>query len=662
MDIQRLLSQFEQTRSKWLKTKKTGRDQCYRLIDAISKSLKVEEKLDTLEKERIKLSKLLKEKLVTEDSDNYNIPNVLRAVIIFELFANDSKRITDVSEKIIFLNEFHRKILRIELDSKYLSVFLIVMDNQNNGLINSLVEKSIMSDDVFSFYHRFCDTIPFIHIRDYNWFIETLVTLKQKTYNDLTSGTINQSLRKRLKVHKTEGPLLFDLIRNKQKGYELMGDILHEIFLNDRDDGFKKIKDVISNGNNDEIRAGLECLGRIDINDSKNKKYLKSFRDLILNIYSNKAEDLYPAIVYSTFNFYEFDNNLAEVVLAISRCNNQISLYAIAAQLNRNLDLIKSDNRFQESFLNLSNVDTSSKGTISLIDSILYQLAQDVPEFVADFFKSFQLSRKEVDLNEDDSLSRLFSSSFRFLLINNSAIRDKMITEWSAAKDFKLHKELSSLLMESKQINYEENLKPKFEKILLDKYSDHEIEYLARKAMGYIYDGYALCSLMFSLFTRNRVDQYLYDLVFSFFDEYLLDNYLGTVKKFLQNEEKTFNKTQREFSIQLTKRIENQFQKLKALEFLNEFRVPSFQKNRVLRESSKRSRRYMDKAEQNSPFLGVISKKPIKYGRKFTALVEGNFTSSGGMNKYSASFEIPKNELIDPIGNNIYRINNRVFE
>lgn len=662
MDIEQLLKQFKITKAKWLRVSKAKWDECNRLVNAISRSLKEEEKLDSIEKDSITLSRLLKEKLVTEDSDNYNIPNELRAVIIFELFANDFKRIADLSEKISFLNEFHRKILRIELDSKYLSIFLIELDNQNNGLIKSLVEKSIMSDDVFSFYHRFCDTIPFIDIKDYNWLIDTLIALKEKTYNDLSSGTINQSLKKRIKVHKTEGALLFDLIRKKKKGYELMGDILHEIFLNDRDNGFNKITDIISNGNNDEIRAGLECLGRIDINDSKNKNYLNSFRDLILNIYSNKDEDLYPAIVYSSFNFYEYDNNLAEVVLEISKCDNQISLYAIAAQLNLSLNLIKSDNRFQESFLNLSNVHTSSKGTISRIDSILYQLAQDVPEFVADFFKLFQLSRKEVDLNEGNSLSSHFSSSFRFLLINNSAIRDKMITEWCAAKDFKLHKELSSLLMESKQINSEENLKPKFQKILLDKYSDREIEYMARKAIGYIYDGYALCSLMFSLFTRNRIDQYLYDLVFSFFEEYLLDNYLGTVKKFLETEQKTFNKIQREFSIQLTKRIDNRFQKLKALEFLNEFRVPSFQKNRVLRESSKRSRRYMDKAEQKSPLLGVISKKPIKYGRKFTALVEGNFTSSGGMNKYSASFEIPKNELIDPIGNNIYRINNRFFE
>jgi len=63
---------------------------------------------------------------------------------------------------------------------------LIELDNQNNGLINSLVEKSNMFDDVFSFYHRFCDTIPFIHIKDYNWLIETLFALKQKTINDLS--------------------------------------------------------------------------------------------------------------------------------------------------------------------------------------------------------------------------------------------------------------------------------------------------------------------------------------------------------------------------------------------------------------------------------------------------------------------------------------------
>ena len=403
-------------------------------------------------------------------------------------------------------------------------------------------------------------------------------------------------------------------------------------------------------------------LGGIDIHDPNNKAYLKKFRDLIVNIYSYKDEDLYPAIVYASFNFYEYDNNLADIILEISGSNDQFSLYSIAAQLNRSIDLIKSKSRFRDSFLNLSNVRTASKGTISRIDSILYQLAPDVPELVADFFKSFQLSRKEEELNEENKLSNLFSSSFRFLLINHSDIRDKMITEWSVTRDIKLHNELSSLIMESKKINSEQDLKPKFQKSILDQYSDQDVEYMARKVMGYIYDGYALCSLIFSLLNKNKIDQYLYDLVYSFFDDYLLDNYLGTVKRFLKNEDKTFNRRQKKLSTQLTKRIDNQLQKLKSLNFLNELRVPSFKRNRVLRESSKRSSRYMDKAEQKSPFLSIISKKPIKHGRKFTMLTDDGFSTSGGMKKHSSSFEIPKNELIDPVGNNIYRINNRYFK
>jgi|GEM_PF-5897773 hypothetical protein len=105
MDIEQLLKKFKITNAKWLRVSKAKCDECSRLVKAISISLKEEEKLDTIEKENIKLSKLLKEKLVTEDSDNYYIPNELRAVIIFELFAKEFKRITELSEKISFFKQ-----------------------------------------------------------------------------------------------------------------------------------------------------------------------------------------------------------------------------------------------------------------------------------------------------------------------------------------------------------------------------------------------------------------------------------------------------------------------------------------------------------------------------------------------------------------------------
>ena len=105
MDIEQLLKKFKITNAKWLRVSKEKCDECSRLVKAISISLKEEEKLDTIEKENIKLSKLLKEKLVTEDSDNYYIPNELRAVIIFELFAKEFKRITELSEKISFFKQ-----------------------------------------------------------------------------------------------------------------------------------------------------------------------------------------------------------------------------------------------------------------------------------------------------------------------------------------------------------------------------------------------------------------------------------------------------------------------------------------------------------------------------------------------------------------------------
>jgi len=261
MDTKELLNRFKLTRSNWLQATNTEEDECSILIQKISKSFENEERIKSIKKQYVSLSNLLNKGLITDDANEYFIPEELIAVIIFDRFVNDFQAVSDPGEKISFLNEFHRKLLRIELESKYLSIFLIELDNRNNGLINSLVKESIRSNDVFSFYHRFCDTIPYIDIKDLDKLLEIIIILKEKTSNDLSNGLINQAIRRRIKEHKNEGILLFDLIRNKEKGYEFLGDVLNEIFVDDRVKGVKKINEVFSSGNNNEIRAGLGCLG-----------------------------------------------------------------------------------------------------------------------------------------------------------------------------------------------------------------------------------------------------------------------------------------------------------------------------------------------------------------------------------------------------------------
>jgi hypothetical protein len=58
----------------------------------------------------------------------------------------------------------------------------------------------------------------------------------------------------------------------------------------------------------------------------------------------------------------------------------------------------------------------------------------------------------------------------------------------------------------------------------------------------------------------------------------------------------------------------------------------------------------MEKAREDSVFMSLVESVPLKYGNQFYRIGDEGPTQPAPLGKISSGFEIPRGELIDPVG------------
>jgi hypothetical protein len=260
---------------------------------------------------------------------------------------------------------------------------------------------------------------------------------------------------------------------------------------------------------------------------------------------------------------------------------------------------------------------------------------------------------------EDAKLPELLKQTFWVLRQEAFNILEKMITHWLAATDTRLHHAASDLVMHGHYGSPNSELPPiKLSKPVLDSLDEQMQAVVLNRALGYVIGGRLLAALTASVLRRESLTPSIASLVEEALADYVLYNYPGSGEEYLKAYlgEDGLSEPARGVLRRALARSETYIGALRGLPRLNELRPPDHRLRSLRLAEQKFYGAIMGTALGSSPLLTMMPKIYLKFGASFFTEVEGTFTEPATLGVTSHSFEMARGEAIDPLGQELLRI------
>ena len=274
----------------------------------------------------------------------------------------------------------------------------------------------------------------------------------------------------------------------------------------------------------------------------------------------------------------------------------------------------------------------------------------DISNILGDFKNEnnqFEILGHCIEKFPKENLIQLFSSLISEVRQEDMSV---WITKWFNEDDFVFNVRASELVRQG----YLVKGVPILSKQLLDRYSIFDVEYIVTKILGLVHRHDHLSTLIFSVLQRTPEDKSVNILIESSFLNHILYNY-NSPKDFLKEKVKSGNKLEKKIARRILKESNkkearlNSLARLKELEGsetrINEYHKQRFKNYDLIKEIHKRSA------------IAQIAKNiQMRAGKGFFLRKEdGSYSSITNFGTIQHSFEMPRGEFVNPVGQEMNR-------
>jgi hypothetical protein len=342
-----------------------------------------------------------------------------------------------------------------------------------------------------------------------------------------------------------------------------------------------------------------------------------------------------------------FDDELKR----LAGTGDQNTLGYIAIAIARESDALRTANLFFEWLAPCKHLGEAYKGALGQLDFALSRLLQATPA-ERDATLAFLLDWIEAQAFKgpiDRRFAELFNMSAANVL-NSPPLLSRVVTQWLLADSKAPAAAVAGLL--SGVRNYEQ-VKVSFDVQLLDGVPDSDLLYLVRRLLGYIIDPEHLLSLALSLLSVPQPQRRVFPMMPSLLGDEIGYDYPGTTIRRLQVAEQAVDSGASALLADIRERIEADMAQLDALPRLKELAPPPALRRAFLRERAKQMAGAMADAQSKSILQQLVTKVHLKGGdRSFHYMSEvQTYTEPMQLSTMSISFEMPRRETLDPVGN-----------
>lgn len=330
---------------------------------------------------------------------------------------------------------------------------------------------------------------------------------------------------------------------------------------------------------------------------------------------------------------------------------DQDALGYIAVAIARENDALRAASLFFEWLAPCKYLGEAYKGALDQLDFALSRLLEATPA-ECDATLAFLLDWIEAQPFKgpnDRRFAELFNMSAANVL-NSRPLLSRVVTQWLLA-DTKAPAAAVAGLLSGVRNNEEVELS--FDAHLLDRVPDSDLLYLARRLLGYIIDAEQLLSLALSLLSVPQAQRRVLPMMQSLLGNEIGYDYPGTTIRRLKVAEQAADPAAQALLTEIRERIEDDMARLDALPRLKELAPPPQLRRAFHKERAKQMARAMANAQSKSILQQLVTTVHLKGGdRSFQYLPEvQKYTEPMQLKSMSVSFEMPRREALDPVGN-----------
>lgn len=342
-----------------------------------------------------------------------------------------------------------------------------------------------------------------------------------------------------------------------------------------------------------------------------------------------------------------FDDELKR----LSGIRDQDTLGYIAVALARQDDALRAANLFFEWLAPCKHLKETYKGALDELDFALSRLLKATPaerDATLAFLLDWIEAQSFIGPN-DRRFAELFDITAATVL-DSPPLLSRVVTQWLLADSKAPGAAVAGLLS---GIRHNELLELRFDAQLLDDVPDADLLYLARRLLGYIIDAEQLLSLALSLLSLPQAQRRVVPMMRSLLRDEIGYDYPGTTIRRLQVAELASDPVSRDLLAEIRGRIEGDMARLEALPRLKELLPPPALRRAFHKERAKQMARAMADAQSKSILQQLATTVHLKGGdRSFQYLPEvQQYTEPMLLKSMSVSFEMPRREALDPVGN-----------
>ena len=520
-----------------------------------------------------------------------------------------------------------------ESEKKWVTCSFILLHNcYGKNLLSEM--DNVSKTGFWVYFTLLMEALPYLSFEPSS-LCNLLIGLDKKIREDLAVSNLDEAVRQLSKEQKEIGEYLYKELPEDVPNLILeagLGLSVHKFaFVHQQALDQTKCEDTT------KIHLGMMTLARLDY--KKNEKYIQETISRFNELKTDPNTDAILARAYSNLLKQKIClNEVHEALEDLSKNTDPNIQYEIASALFSNADCC-GDAWFRESLINLKNVPFAHSVAIERIDGLLSGALQKEPSLVFNFLQQWVENQKVSHLTE-------VFSGICSCIQNHKNLLEEWITRWFSSDEKLLHKAARSIVESGANLRKEDI---RLSHILIKQMSSNEVLFTLNKVIGYVLDSRALCSITFSALENSseEVKQGVIDL----FADYIGYNYPKTTYQFLEKKIEDDSKTEEvEVSSVIKDKMDVYYQKRKKVPLLNEFKSPHERVHLYRRAWNKLLDTKLKLAQKESILHKLSRPVTIKSGKSCFTEIHGNLTQPIEFKGISHSWEMPRGQQIDPIG------------
>jgi hypothetical protein len=509
-------------------------------------------------------------------------------------------------------------------------------------------------------YDTFCEALPELDV-DADKLADTLESVFQATAGDGAGGLVYGAVEKLAFRSRSDADALYEVFVSRPDSpvVTFAANALFGLSGADLPEAHQRALDLTVSEHIVLRRTGIEALGTFDYAGNGRTDLLERTWGRLETLRAEPDPGTDYVLVRAYGNLLEQAPKASGSLVELAGRPDPAVQNQVAFVLHQIAREAHDEPWYKRALLALVRVPTSQEATWRELDYCAARCARYTPALVTEFAEAIVVSRDNGAEREESKLLEMLGTAFSQLLLHHPEEMQRALTRWFSRPVRGLHRVARDVIQRYYNPIGTDAPPLKLSKRVLDGLDEQTVADALHRILGLIMgDGRLLAALLLSALQREPYSSGLAELVAAALGGYVLYNFPGEAGDYLRSrlERDDVSELERNVARSALERSEPYYEAREELRTLEELKPPAQRVYLLRLAQSRRQTEAMEQAGKNSVIRRLATEIPLKYGRGFFMEQGDRFTEPSDLSELSYSMELPRGELIDPVGQARLRI------